>query len=197
RTRNNVGASFPWRSGRRSEYPDPRSGTDEAHRPPFPEANMKTLAAATLCLALLPAADADPKPPSKEQVAGWVRELGDGNFSTRERASEQLWKAGRIAEPALRAALQSDDAEVVRRARIILDRFKWGLYPDTPGEIVELVKQYRDGEPQAKQAVLEKLFTKRAPAYPVLAKVAAAEEDEGTRKALLQRIEQEVARSAG
>ncbi|HEY7423835.1 MAG TPA: hypothetical protein VH682_06270, partial [Gemmataceae bacterium] len=40
-------------------------------------------------------------------------------------------------------ALQSDDAEVVRRARAILDKFRWGIYGDTPAEVVTLIQTYK------------------------------------------------------
>src|SRR5207248_1409590 len=74
-----------------------------------------------------------------------IEELGDDSFAVREQASQRLWSAGRAAEPALQAALKSADPEVARRARALLDRFEYGIYPDTPKNIVELVQQFRAG----------------------------------------------------
>ena len=81
--------------------------------------------------------------PSPEQIARWVEQLGDNDFATREKATELLWKAGSAAESALQQALKSTDLEVVRRARELLDRFKFGIYPDTPAEVVRLIERYR------------------------------------------------------
>src|SRR5947207_8221677 len=75
--------------------------------------------------------------PTKEQVAQWIRDLGDNDFTTRQMASKRLWEAGRAAELALHEALNSNDAEVVRRSKELFDKFKWGIYPDTPEKLVE------------------------------------------------------------
>jgi len=50
-------------------------------------------------------------------IAGAIKRLGDEQFPVREKASRELVAAGRIAVPALRAALKDRDAERVRGAR--------------------------------------------------------------------------------
>ena len=60
--------------------------------------------------------------PSQEEIARWVRQLGDQRFTTREKATQQLWSSGQAAEPALQQALKSPDPEVARRAGEILDK---------------------------------------------------------------------------
>src|SRR5947209_8702057 len=80
----------------------------------------------TAVVLLLCCAAADPPAkPTKEQIAKWVQQLGDDDFSTREEASKKLYETGQPAEEALQAAARSDDAEVARRAGEIMDKFKW------------------------------------------------------------------------
>ncbi len=91
-----------------------------------------SLAAAALACAFCCVAADSPAKPTKEQIAQWVRQLGDDDFTTREAASKKLYEAGQASESALQEAAGSADAEVARRATEILDKFKWGLYPDAP-----------------------------------------------------------------
>jgi hypothetical protein len=68
-----------------------------------------------------------PKPqssPASEQIARWIVQLGDDSYFVREAASEKLGEAGDNAEPALKAALASTDAEVVRRAGDLLEQIR-------------------------------------------------------------------------
>ncbi len=63
----------------------------------------------------------------RTKLAETVRRLGHNDFDEREKASEDLFKAGRAAEPFLRRAVGDPDAEVDRRARDCLQRIKSGL----------------------------------------------------------------------
>jgi Flp pilus assembly protein TadD len=123
-------------------------------------------------------------PPPAKEIAGWIEQLGDNNFAVREAASKKLWAAGSAAESALEAALKSDDAEVVRRARDILDKFKWGIYPDTPVEIVALVQAYQATEGQARREVLQKLLQAGPAGLQTVLKIAKAEKDPNQRRHL-------------
>lgn len=89
-------------------------------------------------LALLVAAD-----PSPTEIAKAVRELASPNYLEREKAMRWLWSVGAPAEPALRDALKSDDAEVVVRARNLLDKIPYGITPDSPKQFVELIATAR------------------------------------------------------
>src|SRR5262249_35083305 len=115
----------------------PASGTGESN---MSSSLRLVLMAACLLSAAVPRAQ---PPQTEKEIAEAVRQLGDPRFAVREKASVFLRGAGRAAEAALREALKSEDNEVVRRARAILDQFKWGLFPDTPRPIAELVKQYQ------------------------------------------------------
>lgn len=78
-----------------------------------------------------------------EEIAAAVRQLGDDDFRTREKASQFLWEAGQAAEAAVRRAANSDDPEVAVRARRILEKFALGIYPDTPPEVLKLIEEFR------------------------------------------------------
>jgi len=64
--------------------------------------------------------------PAPEQLAAWVRQLGDENFQTREEAQQKLLAAGQPAVAPLRTAAQSEDAEVRTRAERILGELEAG-----------------------------------------------------------------------
>jgi tetratricopeptide (TPR) repeat protein len=152
-------------------------------------APCKLVLPALLAFGVLGLAWADPPtPPGKEQIARWIQQLGDDNFTTREDAARQLWEAGTAAEEPLRAALKSTDPEVVRRARTILDKFKWGLYPDTPKPVVERVRRYRQGDRSERIKVVQELFELGSKGCAVLVKIARADEDADSRRDLFQQI---------
>jgi HEAT repeat protein len=68
-----------------------------------------------------PTATAAPAPPADPaEIAALVRALGSLEWAERERATRRLSEIGRPAFPALRAALESPDAEVRYRARLVL-----------------------------------------------------------------------------
>ena len=86
-----------------------------------------------------------------------IADLGSADFAVRERASRELWNAGAEAEPALEKAVrETDDFEVVYRARQILQSFQVGIYPDTPADIVALIGQFRMGNFNVKQNIVQR-----------------------------------------
>jgi tetratricopeptide (TPR) repeat protein len=144
---------------------------------------------------LLPSASAAP-PPSREDIARWVQQLGDKRFANREQASKRLWAAGQQAEAALRTARQSADPEVARRAREILDKFKYGIYPDTPKNVLKLIADYRTGEQAVQQRSVQELFKLGQPGWRVIAKLVAAEENADVRRVLVQQVAQDASTAA-
>jgi len=64
---------------------------------------------------------ADPAAGNPDRVARLVRQLGDRSFGNREAASRELAAVGEPARPALIKAAADADAEVARRARLLLD----------------------------------------------------------------------------
>jgi tetratricopeptide (TPR) repeat protein len=134
------------------------------------------------------------EPPTKEQIAQWISDLASDTFTVRDKASLELYKAGRAAEDALKIAVKSDDVEVRRRAADILDKFKWGLYPDTPKEIADLIQTYRGGTKDDKDKTIKDLFALGNKGCAALLKIAKAEDDADYRQQLFQTISQESAR---
>ncbi|HZT78852.1 MAG TPA: hypothetical protein VFA26_01415, partial [Gemmataceae bacterium] len=107
----------------------------------------------SLVLAVILALPSADPAPTRAQIAQWVKDLGDNNFEVREAASKRLWQAGEAAEPAVLEALKSDDAEVRRRAGELAEKFRWGIYPDTPPKVLDLIGRYRNGDENAKLGV--------------------------------------------
>lgn len=107
------------------------------------------------CALLAFAFAADPSPSA---IARAVRELGAPKYDDRERAMRFLWTAGEAAEPALREALKSGDAEIVSRARDLLDKIPFGITPDSPKQFVELIAAARTGGPANFAAVAPRLL---------------------------------------
>ncbi len=62
----------------------------------------------------------------RTKLAETVRRLGHNDFDEREKASEDLFRAGQAAVPFLRKALGDPDAEIDRRARDCLQRIDSG-----------------------------------------------------------------------
>ena len=56
-----------------------------------------------------------------------------------------------MAEPALRRALKDSDVEVALRAKILLDKFDWGIMPETPVAVVGEIEAFRNGDDDARR----------------------------------------------
>ncbi len=133
---------------------------------------MRWVPAGLVLLLALPANSFTAEPPPKEtprSIDELVGELGDPVFGVREKAQRDLWLRGEEAIPALEKAAKSEDPEVARRARELLDKFAWGILPDTPPAVLKLIRQFQAGDPKPelvdevrKKAVAE-LLTKGRP----------------------------------
>jgi tetratricopeptide (TPR) repeat protein len=89
------------------------------------------------------------KPPTIDEL---VEDLGSPVFAAREKAQRELWKRGEEAVPALEKAAKGDDPEAARRARELLDKFAWGILPDTPPAVLKLIRQFQAGDPNPDRA---------------------------------------------
>ncbi|QEL18060.1 tetratricopeptide repeat protein [Limnoglobus roseus] len=94
------------------------------------------------------------KKPDAEQL---VRDLGSPVFAVRDRASRDLWKLGEPARTAVEAATKSDDPEIAQRASDILEKFNWGIFPDTPVDVLKQIKEFRSDDPQRQKAAITAL----------------------------------------
>jgi tetratricopeptide (TPR) repeat protein len=156
----------------------------------------RTPVCAAIVLLLLPvASSAQPKPPTADQIARWIKDLGDNNFDVRETASRRLWEAGEAAEAAVMEALKSGDAEVVRRASDLADKFRWGIYPDTPPKVLELIGRYRVGDENTRVSLVREMFDAGACGCTTLLKIARAEKDATVRRRVLEQINREASRA--
>jgi tetratricopeptide (TPR) repeat protein len=141
--------------------------------------------------------DVSSKPPSKEQIAAWIKGLQSDSFDEREKASKALWKAGQTAEEPLRQVLKDGDAEAVRRAREILDKFNWGIYPGTPEAVVGLIDEYRSGTPESQAAIVPKLMDHGSAGYTALMKIASMEKEATVRAQIWALVTADLPRLAG
>jgi tetratricopeptide (TPR) repeat protein len=133
--------------------------------------------------------------PTVEEIDRAIEALGDERFSAREQASEFLWRAGKAAEPALKEARRSDDVEVAARAGRILQHFQFGIYPDTPGEVITLIGRYRYGTQAAKLSALRTLLGKGE--TTTLLTLLKTEPDENFRKQLTDGLLRDFDKLAG
>ena len=132
----------------------------------------------------------------KERIARAVKDLGADSWRVREEASRRLWEIGRPAQTALEQAADSDDPEVRARARRILEKFKYGIYPDTPDEVVELIQKYRRATPGTHLAIVRYLLQKGAPGCRAVLALAKAEENKTIRGQLAAELSRRVAKVA-
>jgi predicted Zn-dependent protease len=119
------------------------------------------------------------------QVKKWIDELGDADFTTRENAHKNLWKAGSDAEEQLKVALKGDDAEIRKRSLELLEKFKWGIYHDSPIAIIDLIQAYQSGTLQDKEKSISKLIEMGGLGVKSVIKIINAEEQEEVRNSVL------------
>jgi hypothetical protein len=120
--------------------------------------------------------------PSASEIEQAAARLGDQDHAVRDDASRLLWDAGKDAEPALRQALSSKDPEIVTRARVLLQNIEYGIRPDTPAEIIELVRRYPSNDAKSKLVIIVKLLKQRSTAAPSICRLWMGEPDEELRR---------------
>ncbi len=100
----------------------------------------------------------DDAKPAGATVDDLIRDLGSPVFSKRQRASEELWLRGRAAIPALEKAAADPSPEISRRAREVLDKFGWGIFPDTPRPVLDQIAAFHSAKPADRPESFEKLL---------------------------------------
>ncbi|MFI4999664.1 MAG: hypothetical protein ACHQK9_07270 [Reyranellales bacterium] len=114
--------------------------------------------------------------PSQESLIRAVAQLGDPDFQRREEAMRTLSLAGPAAEEILEEAAKLDNAEISARARALIQDFRWGIRADLPDAVVRLMRDYRKGNWNEKQAAIEALTKIDAPQTMLgIARLAGAE----------------------
>ena len=132
-------------------------------------------------------------PPTDAELEQAVRDLSDKRFAVREKASKLLWQAGAAAEPHLKKAEQSSDAETARRAHEILEKFRYGLFVDTPRELALLIEEYRGGDREARKTVVGKMVALGKPGFDVVQRLLQRESDTD-RAAIFAQVTQDAPR---
>ncbi len=115
-------------------------------------------------------------PPTTDDVSRWVVELGDSRYAVRENALKQLWEAGQAAESAVRKAATSADPEVSRRARQLVEKYDWGIFPDTAPAVVAAIGEFRGGDASGRLKAIRTLVDLGQPGYVTLGRLANAPE---------------------
>jgi predicted negative regulator of RcsB-dependent stress response len=116
-------------------------------------------------------------PPTPEQLEQALQQLGDDRYQVREQATMFLWLAGPAAEPYLQRALQSNDAEVVARAKDLLDKIPFGITPDSPKKYVALVARARAANATAWDGIVTELLSEGSDGLDIAKNLAEKQAD--------------------
>lgn len=139
----------------------------------------------TFCLCLLWANFAPlVAAPTPDEIKKAIADLANNRFAVREKASKLLWEAGAAAEPALREAAKSSDEETAKRAQTILEKFDWGIYPDTPANVTMLIEAFRGGDEEARAEAIIKLLRLRPVRVSTIKRLISKEFNEDFRQEL-------------
>jgi tetratricopeptide (TPR) repeat protein len=97
-------------------------------------------------------------PPSNEQLQQWIGQLGDPDYSVRERAHEQLAAAGFDAFEALSDATEHEDLEVAARAKYLLRliQVEWSR-EDDPETVKAILGDYEALTPEERLTRIRQL----------------------------------------
>lgn len=131
---------------------------------------------------------APPEPAAKPTAEELVKDLGSPVYVVRERASRELWAMGAKAADALRAGSRSDDPEVSRRSREILAKFDAGIFPNTPPDVLKLIKDFRTGTPEKQHPAVTALVRLGAKGVPALRSLLVQEQPAETRGPLFDHL---------
>jgi Flp pilus assembly protein TadD len=123
---------------------------------------------ATALIALALGAAPPEKPPTEAEINRLAEALTSNDTATWRKAVDALWRAGKPALPALKKAAKSPDADVQLRARLVLGRFEWGIFPDTPEAVIKAIDRFRNGDLAQQKAAIDDLLKLGKPGYASL-----------------------------
>jgi tetratricopeptide (TPR) repeat protein len=121
--------------------------------------------------------------PSSDDIARAVKDLGAEAFKDREAATRFLWEAGADAREALEKVRDDPDPEVSQRARRLLRNIEYGIRPDTPQRVRDLVLEFETAREDARSRIVEDLVRAGPVAYQPLAALGRWEPDPERRMA--------------
>jgi tetratricopeptide (TPR) repeat protein len=122
-------------------------------------------------------------PSVREAIDRAIRRLGADQFAVRRQASRFLWRQGLAAEPGLLRAAEDPDREIRLRAGLILEDFHYGILPDVPEEVNDLIRQFRSSDAQQRLAALQLLADRDD--FARVQHLIQLEPDGGVRRTLL------------
>lgn len=131
---------------------------------------------------------ADPPADKKPDAEQLVRDLGSPVYTVRDKASRELWKLGEPARAAVEAATKSEDPEVAQRAANILEKFDWGIFPDTPADVLSQIKEFRSDELPRQVAAVGALLRQGDRGIKTLRLVLAHDFDADPRQAFFEEV---------
>ena len=144
-----------------------------------------------LCVSRL-TADTAPASTATSNLSAQISKLADPDPKIRDQATNTLWLAGPAAEPLLKQAAEDDDPEISQRARTLLHNINYGLLPDTPAQVVELLERYLEGRksPDMAQcaAVIGRLSDQGPKGVRVLLALRRDETDEAYKHLILSAL---------
>lgn len=124
----------------------------------------------------------------KPDAAQLVKDLGSPVFADRDKASRELWKLGAAARPHIEKAANSDDPEVAKRANDILEKFDWGIYPDTPAGVLKQIKEFRSNDLERQKSAVTALMNTEVRGAETLALLFAHDLDVARREDLYRHL---------
>jgi tetratricopeptide (TPR) repeat protein len=139
-----------------------------------------------------PNVDTPKRKVSVEEIKKAIAELGNQRFAVRDKAKKVLLDAGAAAEPFLEEAARSPDAEISSTAKTILEKLEWGLYPDTPNDVRELIDQFRSGMPEQRQNAIGSLLKKNPVPFATIRKLLLKEENVDLRDQMFVNLQKNV-----
>ena len=119
--------------------------------------------------------EAKPAAPKKPDYVKLIHDLNSAEFSVRDHATRELWRGGVAAEPWLIQAAKDANLESRSRINAILERFRYGIFPDTPAETVKLIHQFRRGDRSSKHRALTAMSKQKA--FATVARLISRETD--------------------
>ncbi len=151
-----------------------RSGTLESRGGVVNRFVLVAVVVAWVGLARIPGAD----PPTPD-VPSLIRQLRDNDFDARLAAEEALIRLGAAAVAQLRDASKSDDPEIAFRAERALKAIEFAIPPGTPPNVAQLLRRYRNAEPNEQQMLRFDVFLAAAqagkPGVPVMRVLGAGQ----------------------
>lgn len=152
-----------------------RVGADESVEPPSTPPKSEALRKPEAPADSKPGTPPKTKPKPAKSIDALLADLDSPDFEVREDATRAIWLIGPRVENKLVEALKSADLESRTRIRAVLSRFRLGIFPDTPSNIVALIYQFHDGDRSTKLRTVNLLSQKKA--YGTLARLVSREKD--------------------